>query len=348
MQKSTHKKSIQKAVVKHLIVFAGAVFISMVFSLVNMKRLIHDGTPVMLLLTFLQLELFLWLGARFFRGIKPESKGVIRKSVVRLLLFYATVLLIAFTLFLSLYAFFYMRAGGAITELFPNLLNAELKNFIVATVVGFGIGTLFFFFTQWADAVKHMQKLKEEKLIFQYETLKSQVNPHFLFNSLNTLSSLVATDPDQSETFIQTLSSVYRYVLENRERELVSVEEELQFVKDFFALQKIRDGEKISLKIESNGDGNAFIMPVSIQMLVENALKHNVASRKDPLFITIHYEGIDKLVVRNNLQMKSLYGKSSKIGLKNLNERCKLILDREIEIMETADEFVVKVPLKLK
>ena len=89
-------------------------------------------------------------------------------------------------------------------------------------------------------------------------------------------------------------------------------------------------------------------MPVSIQMLVENALKHNVASRKDPLFITIHYEGMDKLVVRNNLQMKSLYGKSSKIGLKNLNERCKLILDREIEIMEAADEFVVKVPLKLK
>ena len=334
--------------IKHLFILGGAIFITMVFSLVNTKQFIHEGTPAMLLLTFLQLELFLWLGARFFQGIKPENKGFIRQSIVRLLLFYSTVLFIAFALFFALYVFFFMRAGGTLNTVFQNLASAELNNFIIATAVGFGFGTLFWFYSQWTDAVKNMQKLREEKLIFQYETLKSQVNPHFLFNSLNTLSSLVTTDPDQSENFIQKLSSVYRYVLENREQELVPVEAELQFVKDFFALQKIRDGEKISLKIESNGDGNAFIMPVSLQMLVENALKHNVASRKDPLFITIHYEGMDKLVVRNNLQMKSLYGGSSKIGLKNLNERCRLILDREIEVMETVDEFVVKVPLKLK
>jgi len=333
-------------VVKHLSVLAGSVFITMVFSLVNMKRLIHEGTPVMFLLTFFQLELFLWLGTHFFRGIKPESKGVIRKSIVRLLLFYTTVLSIAFTLFLSLYVFFFIRAGGTLNELFPNLLNAEFKNFIVATSVGFGIGTLFFFFSQWADAVKHMQKLKEEKLIFQYETLKSQVNPHFLFNSLNTLSSLVGKDPVQSEEFIQKLSSVYRYVLENQEKDLVPVSSELSFVRDYFALQQVRDQEKIELKTESNGPENAMIMPVSLQMLVENALKHNVASRKEPLLITIHFEGLDKLTVRNNLQPRNQLKASSKIGLKNLNERCRLILGREVEIQKTMEEFVVKVPVK--
>ena len=337
-----------RLVIYHIGVALGAALITVFFSLILMKQIFHPGLLNMFILTFLQLELFLWLSKFFFRGLEPERAGFIWKMIVRLLLFFLSTLTIGFLVFLAIYTFHFLRSDTPFSEFATVLASHELRAFFRAVFIGYGIGALIFFFTQWNDALKRMRKLREEKLIFQYETLKSQVNPHFLFNSLNTLSSLVTTDPDQSENFIQKLSSVYRYVLENREQELVPVEAELQFVKDFFALQKIRDGEKISLKIESNGDGNAFIMPVSLQMLVENALKHNVASRKDPLFITIHYEGMDKLVVRNNLQMKSLYGGSSKIGLKNLNERCRLILDREIEVMETVDEFVVKVPLKLK
>ena len=193
-----------------------------------------------------------------------------------------------------------------------------------------------------------MQKLREEKLIFQYETLKSQVNPHFLFNSLNTLSSLVHRDADLSEHFIQKLSAIYRYVLENQEKEMVPLEKELSFVRDFFALQQIRDQEKIELKIEENGSDEVSIMPVSLQILVENALKHNQASRKNPLHVTIHFEGMDKVVVRNALQEKDQLSGGNGIGLKNLNERCKLILGREIEIQKTAEEFVVKVPVRIK
>jgi LytS/YehU family sensor histidine kinase len=199
----------------------------------------------------------------------------------------------------------------------------------------------------WAEAVDKVKKLREEKLIFQYETLKSQVNPHFLFNSLNTLLSLVRSEPDLSEKFVQKLSSIYRYILENREKELVPLSDELDFVNNYFYLQKIRDDEKIEMKIELNIEVNALIVPVSLQLLVENALKHNISTRKQPLEIIIHNEGIDKIVVRNQLQKKSQLNDSSKIGLKNLNERCRLILDREIEILETADEFVVKVPVKL-
>ena len=249
--------------------------------------------------------------------------------------------------FLGIYLYHFLKNGTDFSLFIPSLMNQEMKSFIIATLIGFALGAVFFFYTQWSEALKRVQKLKEEKLIFQYETLKNQVNPHFLFNSLNTLSSLIGSDVNLSEKFIQKLSSVYRYVLENKDKELVPVLTEIEFVNDFFYLQKIRDEEKIELKIELNNKKEGFILPVSLQMLVENAIKHNAATRKSPLEIIIHFEGLDKLVVRNNLQQKSQINSSSKIGLKNLNERCRLILNREIEKIETHDEFIVKVPIKI-
>ncbi|HDR51657.1 MAG TPA: histidine kinase, partial [Mariniphaga anaerophila] len=206
----------------------------------------------------------------------------------------------------------------------------------------------FFFYSQWSDALKREEKLAQEKLLFQYETLKSQVNPHFLFNSLNTLSSLVHNNPSLSEEFIRKLSNIYGYILENQEKDLVSLTDEVQFVREYFSLQKIRDEEKIELKVELTETEDLLIPPVSLQLLIENALKHNAATRKNPLIVTIHNEGLDKLVVRNNLQPKSQLGSSSKTGLKNLNERCRLILKREIEIIQTETEFAVKIPAKIQ
>jgi LytS/YehU family sensor histidine kinase len=140
---------------------------------------------------------------------------------------------------------------------------------------------------------------------------------------------------------------VYRFILDNREKELVPLATELEFVNNYFYLQKIRDEEKIILINEITDIDKVEVLPVSLQLLVENALKHNSATRKQPLEITIHSEGLDKVVVRNNLQKKTQLNDSSKIGLKNLNERSRLILNREIEIQETSDEFVVKIPVKL-
>ncbi|MDX8341639.1 histidine kinase [Draconibacterium sp. IB214405] len=347
MAKFQLNKQTKKQVLKHLAILAGAVAICIIFSLVLFQRILHPGIWNMLLLTVIQLELFMYLGIRFFKSVDPDAPGAIKKTIVRLILFYITVLLIAFALFLAIFTWHFWRAGAPFSEFIPNLVNTEIRSFLTAAGVGFALGALFFFYTQWADTVKRMQKLKEEKLIFQYETLKTQVNPHFLFNSLNTLSSLVNSNPELSDKFIHKLSAVYRYVLENQEKDLVPLADEMEFVKDFFYLQKIRDGEKIELKIDFGETGTAKIIPVSLQMLVENAIKHNAATRKDPLLITIHFEGMDKLVVRNDLRQRMQLAASSKIGLKNLNERCKLILKRDVEIQETEDEFVVKVPLKL-
>jgi two-component system, LytTR family, sensor kinase len=347
MPHPTYNKTLNQKLLWHLKVLAGAVFISLIFSFV-LNQKITSGLMVMpLILTFMQLEIFIWLGNWFFKSIQVEAPGFKRRIIIRLLVFYAVVLLLALVLFVLVYAIQYSIHFDEFSQFWPTLLNLEMKGFFIATFVGFGIGGLFFFYVSWAEAVDNVKKLREEKLIFQYETLKSQVNPHFLFNSLNTLLSLVRTEPELSEKFVQKLSSIYRYTLENREKELVPISAELDFVNDYFYLQRIRDDGKIELKTELNIDVNALIVPVSLQLLVENALKHNVSTRKQPLEIIIHNEGIDKLVVRNNLQVKIQLADSSKIGLKNLNERCRLILDREIEIMPTADEFIVKVPVKL-
>jgi len=347
MPHPTYNKTLKQKLFWHLKVFAGAVFISLIFAFV-LNQEINPGLMIMPLgLTFMQLELFIWLGNWFFESLQVDAPGFKRQIIMRLLVFYVVVLVLALVLFVLVYAIQYLIHFNDFSRFWPTLINMEMKGFFIATFVGFGIGGLFFFYVMWAEAVDNMKKLREEKLIFQYETLKSQVNPHFLFNSLNSLSSLIRKDPDLSEQFIQKLSSVYRYILDNREKELVPLATELEFVNNYFYLQKIRDEDKIILNNELKETEKLEVLPVSLQLLVENALKHNAATRKQPLEITIHSEGLDKLVVRNNLQKKMQLNDSSKIGLKNLSERSRLILKREIEIQETEDEFVVKIPVKL-
>ncbi len=334
--------------VKRLKIFAGAFIISLFFSLVLVGKVFHEGLISMFLLTYLQLEIFIWLGNRFFDSVKTSGKQFKKQIIIRLLAFYATVLAISGMFFISVFYVQYRIYNYGFDSFWHAITKLEMKEFIVATLIGFALGTLFFFYVQWSDALKREHQLAQEKLIFQYETLKTQVNPHFLFNSLNTLSSLVRSNPELSEEYIQKFSGIYRYILENQERDLVQLSSELQFVRDYFALQKIRDEEKIELRIEIMDAGNIKVLPVSLQQLVENAFKHNSATRTNPLEIIIHLEGIDKLVVRNNLQPKTQINGSSKTGLKNLNERCRLILNREIEVLQTESEYVVKIPAKVK
>jgi hypothetical protein len=337
---------VQKAI-WHLKVLAGAIIISLIFAFVLNQNVVFPDTLFPFFLTFAQLEIFIGLGNRFFESLKLDSPNFRRQVISRLLVFYLVVLVLAIILFVLVYMVQYIIHLKDFAQFLPSLLKLEMKGFFVATLVGFGIGALFFFFVLWSEAVDRAQKLREEKLIFQYETLQSQVNPHFLFNSLNALGTLIRKDVDLSEQFIQKLSSVYRYIIDNREKELVPLASEIDFVKSYFFLQQLRDGEKISLKNETADLSGLYIVPVSIQLLIENAFKHNISTRKQPLEITIHMEGIDKITCRNNLQKKTQLESSSKIGLKNLNERCRLILGREIEVIETSDEFVVKTPLKM-
>lgn len=182
------------------------------------------------------------------------------------------------------------------------------------------------FFYSWRDAVKSEEALKREKLALQYESLKNQVNPHFLFNSLNTLSGLIGKDDEKATRFVKQLSDIYRYVLEHKDRELVPLDTEMNFVENYISLMKIRFGDNLIVISDIRETSNYKIIPLSIQMLVENAIKHNIVSKEMPLTISFSMEGEDELTVKNNLQKKSSIlqedsGEWEKHGLLNIKSR---------------------------
>ena len=314
-----------------------------------LKQEIHSqGTLVLFFLLVIQFELFIWLGGKFFSSIRYKTVNeYARKAIFRLILFFVCAFIISVGIYSLTMTVVFLINDQELAGLIPYLLKTESNGFLIGAGIGYALGALIFFYFQWIDALKREKKLKEEKLIFQYETLKNQVNPHFLFNSLNTLSSLVSKDVDLSEEYIHKLSSIYRYILENKDLDHVSLKKELDFVKDYFYLQKVRDDGKIELELDVSEPGNYEILPISLQMLVENAFKHNVASKGNPLKIHI---GLDdrkeRISVSNNVSLKTQIESTSKIGLINLSERNKLITGKEIEVIDKEGVFTVFIPLK--
>jgi LytS/YehU family sensor histidine kinase len=187
------------------------------------------------------------------------------------------------------------------------------------------------------------EKLKKEQAEARFEALKNQVNPHFLFNSLNVLTTLVHKDADQAEQFIRRLSTVYRYVLDSRDKEVVTLDEELKALEAFLFLMKTRFGDAFEARIEVP-DRQGRVAPLTLQMLVENALKHNEVSKSMPLSISIVQQN-GHLEVRNNLQPRSNPGEGSGVGLENIRGRYRFLTDRPLDVRRDADFFTVIVPI---
>jgi two-component system, LytTR family, sensor kinase len=332
----------------HVKVVLGSILATALFHIFKGTNLFSRETPSIFLLIYIQMEIFIWLGMRFFNlGPTKSSKDFLRKTIIRLVLFYMIVLALATVILTIVSLFGFIINGADLNNFFGQLVRMESKGFMVSFAGGVLIGTVVFFYFQWTDALKREQKLKEEKMIFRYETLKNQVRPHFLFNSLNTLSSLVNGN-ETADMFITKLSAIYRYILDNIDKDTVELEKELAFVRDYFYLQQIRDENKINLELEIFTANGLRILPISLQILVENALKHNSATRENPLHIKIDLENSNFIVVRNNLQRKTVMERSSGIGLKNLGERLKLATGKEMIISENSDQFIVKIPLTIE
>lgn len=330
----------------HVKILLGSIVTTAFFSL------IWRGTPFtsdfwfVFAIVLVQLEIFMAIAQRIFtKGPQAAGNSYKRQILVKLGWFYLAAIVISFLILISTIVVAMFMYDQSFSIVLNNFIQFELKGFLISSLIGITIGALIFFYLEWTKALQRENMLREEKLIFQYETLKSQVNPHFLFNSLNTLSSLVATDAQLSEQFINKLSSIYRYILENRDTELIDLSLEIGFVHDYFFLQKIRDNGKIDLIVDLKNSAHYEILPISIQLLVENALKHNSATREKPLSIKIHMEN-DYLIVENALQPKMHLEPSSKTGLKNLSERVKLIMNREVQIEPGNSIFKVKIPVK--
>ncbi|MCK9410298.1 MAG: sensor histidine kinase [Bacteriovoracaceae bacterium] len=202
-----------------------------------------------------------------------------------------------------------------------------------------------FLIKSWGTDKSKSEFLEKAKLEAELEALKNQIDPHFMFNSLNTLSHLIENDPTKAKEFNDNLAEVYRYILSNKDRNLVLLSEEIFFAEKYFSLLRIRFGETVSLTIDPSVAHDDFLIPpISLQILLENAIKHNEFSEQSPLDISVTFTKSAAVVV-NALRPKSLGERSSHVGLKNLNERYKLITEQEMTYRNDGTTFTVILPL---
>ena len=231
------------------------------------------------------------------------------------------------------------------------LAKETASNYIVSIGITFFV-TLslyaFYFYKAYQES-----KFKEQKIIAgnanaKFESLKNQIDPHFLFNSLNVLSSLIEENPENAQRFTTSLSKVYRYVLEQKDKELVPLEEELSFAKTYMNLLKMRFENSLFYELpEAPINPDAKVVPLSLQLLLENTVKHNVASEQKPLHIRIFIVG-DYLVIQNDFQKKEVMHDRKGVGLQNIVDRYHIITNRKVLIEQNQKEFTVKIPILTK
>ena len=260
-----------------------------------------------------------------------------------------------FSFLLSVFIIFVLRIVEDViieNRSFQEFLSKEkagnyLVAIIITIIVTLGIH-VFYFYKAYQE-----NRIKEQKIIAgtasaKFESLKNQLDPHFLFNSLNVLSSLIEENPENAQKFTTSLSKIYRYVLEQRDKELVSVDEELKFAKTYMNLLKMRFENSITFELP-NGLGNeeAKVVPLSLQLLLENCIKHNVVSEKRPLHIVIEIEE-NQLTISNNFQKKEVLQDRKGVGLQNIVNRYAILTKRNVMIEENKEHFKVFLPILTK
>jgi len=226
----------------------------------------------------------------------------------------------------------------------------DLKmGFLVGFCVNLIFETLFeseFVLEKYKESVREKQNMQEIALHHEFTNLKNQVNPHFLFNCFNTLSSLIGEDKKKAEKFLDELSKVYRYLLRNNENGVVTVENEIKFIESYYQLLRTRHSEAVQINIEIDKRYNPYLLPsLTLQLLVENVVKHNVLSKNKPLIIDIFTTAGNKLVVNNNLQRRSVQAPSNKVGLENIKAKYDLLKQVGFQVMEDGKNFTVVLPL---
>ncbi|NVO21658.1 MAG: histidine kinase [Bacteroidetes bacterium] len=285
-----------------------------------------------------------WTGLSWINYIMDDKIRWIERPVTRsiveiiLLVLYST---IAFSLvqIIMLYLVHRVNPLEAWGMIAGSLIYTMLISFTISLIF-----TAAGFFRAWKRELIRSEKFKSEMLAYKYESLRNQLNPHFLFNSLNVLSDLVYADQAQAVKFIQQLSGLFRYVLDSREKELVKLQEEKDFLQSFIFLLKTRFEDKLEIQLDFSASPEDLIVPMTLQLLVENAVKHNEVSEKFPLKVSIRKEE-QSLVVENNLQLKVAGETSKGTGLQNIEQQFSFFTDRKIEIMNSDGNFTVRVPI---
>lgn len=217
----------------------------------------------------------------------------------------------------------------------------------VAILIAFSIAFVFTsigFLKSWQVSSLSIEKLKAEMMTYKYESLRNQLNPHFLFNSFNVLSDLVYKDQELAVKFISQMSDLYRYVIDNSDKELISLEEELNFLESYIFLLKTRFEKNLDIKLLLEAAQDDLIVPMALQLLIENAVKHNEVSSAKPLIVEISRKD-DYILVANKLQKKNAENKSAKTGLMNITKRYTYLTDKKIDVKLTDNRFEVLIPI---
>ncbi len=288
----------------------------------------------------------IWLGNRYImiysRKKYPDFDMVRRRIIFQsVLMFFFTVI---FNTLLGRFTKEIFNEEGLALSNVDVLIHSNSAA-LFCTIMIIAIYESIFFMHQLRHSVEETENLKRENLKAQLDALRTQVNPHFLFNNLNTLVSLIPENPKHAADFVQQMSRLYRHILEVKDEKSILLKEEMEVLKAYAFLLQTRFGNNLQVNIEVPVEKlNKHIVPLSLQLLMENAIKHNIVSADKPLHIHIFAEN-GSLVVNNNLQMKKQISESTGIGLDNIRNRYKLLGDKEVRVTETATNFTVSIPL---
>lgn len=274
---------------------------------------------------------------RLYPGLQQSTQRILRKALVVILIMPPSVLLIFF-----LYDYFSIFGY--------KLLDWDLlKGLTVGLCVNLVFETLYesdYMLGKYKESVLEKKGLQQVSLQQEFDTLKGQVNPHFLFNCFNTLSSLISEDKYKADAFLNELSKVYRYLLRNNEDGLTTVQNEIKFIESYYRLLQTRHGEAVQINIEIDKRYDTYLLPsLTLQLLVENVVKHNVLSKNKPLVIDIFTTAGNKLVVNNNLQRRTVKAPSNKVGLENIKAKYALLKQPGFQVIEDKNNFTVVLPL---
>lgn len=293
---------------------------------------------VSVILLTISWELLLFVN-RWLNRVYPFERSI----AVRVLLQFGIGAVLALVIRLLIYLFGEPYLPFTLDGMF---LAATWVLFILAASVINLIFVTAYFIERWKESIITAERLEKEKALVQFDNLKNQLNPHFLFNAMTSLNSLIFENQTLASEFLQQLSKVYRYVLQNKDRNFVSLQTELDFIQNYVLLLQTRFESALSVNFDIRDDARQrAIVPVTLQILIENAIKHNIVDRKSPLTIDITNIG-NYLVISNNLQnKKQLVESSNKQGLENLKSLYRFMTENPVVIEQTDTRFAVKVPL---
>ncbi len=288
----------------------------------------------------------LWIGSRqimiYSRKKYPLFEDVRRRLIFQSVsMFFFTIVFNNFLGYLADDIFFKDGPGHFRSDMLISSNSAAL----FCTIMIIAIYESIYFMNALRQSVEETEKLKRENLSAQLNALRTQVNPHFLFNNLNTLSSIIPENPKQAVDFVQQLSKVYRHILEVKDEKSIPLKDELDVLRAYAFLLQTRFGHNLQIDIDvADEKMQKRIVPLSLQLLMENAIKHNIVSADRPLKINVYAEN-GSLVVSNNLQKKNQLHESTGIGLDNIRNRYKLLSDKIVEVIENGNNFTVSIPL---